>query len=81
MARIRWAIFLAVVILLTTVCRLNVHQRHFNLFISGLLLLTFVVTVVFWLMCRSQGVKDIQSIEENDQPDAHIERGNQIPGK
>jgi CHASE3 domain sensor protein len=52
------------------VCKLNVHQKHFNLFILGLLLLFSVVIVVFWLMCKWQDLEHIEPAQENDKLDA-----------
>jgi len=47
---IKWFIFVGFLILLLILCKLNVHHSHFNLFVLGLFLLSFVVIFVFWLM-------------------------------
>ncbi len=63
MGTIRWAILAAVLILIIIFCKLNFHQRHFNLFILVLFLLNYVAIVFFWLTCRWQDPVNSESIK------------------
>ena len=64
MGNVRWLIFVAMVTLLSALCRFNVHQRHFNFFMLGLFSLIFLLIVVFWLMVRWLGLENTESIKE-----------------
>ncbi len=72
MGGIRWSLFAAIMILLITVCKHNVHQKHFNLFILGLFLLISVIIVVFWLMGKGQGVNTTESMQEHEEMDSKV---------
>jgi fatty acid desaturase len=54
MKKIRWVIFLAAIVLLAAICNYNFYQKHFNLFILGLLLLSIVLVVLFWFTFKWQ---------------------------
>jgi hypothetical protein len=47
-------------ILLTVEFKYNLHQRHFNLFILGLFLLTYAAVIFFWLTRK-------RNLPENEQ--------------
>jgi hypothetical protein len=66
MGKIRWVIFVAVIILSLIVCKLNVHHSHFNLFMLGLFLLNFVVILVFWLMDKWEALKNAEGTKGNE---------------
>ena len=69
MGKIRWAIFAAFIILLFTFCKLNVHQRHFSLFILGLFFVISVIIMVFWLMSKRESPDKAESMRENEELD------------
>lgn len=60
MGTIRWIFFVGIMILLTAEFKYNIHQRHFNLFILGLFLLTYAAVIFFWLTRK-------RNLPENEQ--------------
>lgn len=64
MGKVRIAILGGVMVLLFIMCKLNVHQRHFNLFILGLFILMAFVIAVFWLSGKREFLKHVECIEE-----------------
>jgi hypothetical protein len=69
MGKIRWAIFAAFIILLFTLCKFNVHQSHFNLFILGLFFVLSVIIMVFWLMSKRESLDKAEPMRDNEEID------------
>ncbi len=55
---------IVVAILLGVLCRFHFQQKHFNLFILGLILLMILIIVLFWLMARGEDLEDAQSMRD-----------------
>ena len=51
---IRWIILTAILIMHVTACALNWHQRHFNMFILGFILLNYMGIIALWFTYKRQ---------------------------
>lgn len=69
MGKVRWAIFAAFIILLFTLCKFNVQQRHFSLFILGLFFVISVIIIVFRLISKRESLDKAESMRENEELD------------